>query len=582
MKKQGHFFDIIYGVIYSFGDVFRRGAVAVFNVLRKGLNYVIKSIARFFAFIFSFLKRSVNHIKTGLKHFKEIIASSKISDENSENEKKKFNKRLFFSALSTEIKKQKGVGKAILNTAAGVLAIVMLISFSIAMNNLTFAVRVKLNGDEIGIAEDEATYKEAEKSAIKRLSHAGEKFEIKAPEYSLTVTTIDNINNSQELCDSIISKVCDKTIRACGIYVNDVFVCAVKSEDTYKRVSKAVIDDYISQNSMNSSDITVEFNEKIECINGLYPENEKIMSAKELEDFMKGYKSEPIEYVVGEGDDIDKICQVNNIKKDELLKLNPSLEEDNIPEGSTLLIKKGEKSFSIKSTVTRVKLETSPFETVMQYDSNLSYGTKSVLIAGVPGRDIVSYVDTFIDGVKVSSDVEKVRYNANSPTNQLMRVGVRGTAVNDDSIPVSPRLWRDQGGTFIWPAPDNCFWLSQNYKEGQHRGIDIVSSNDGSCKGRRIVAVADGVVVMATYHYSWGYYIRIDHGSGVVTGYAHALEGSFRVNVGDYVKKGQHISSIGTTGNSTGYHLHFEVWLDGVRVNPLPYVYSYYYGLAAR
>lgn len=158
-----------------------------------------------------------------------------------------------------------------------------------------------------------------------------------------------------------------------------------------------------------------------------------------------------------------------------------------------------------------------------------------------------------------------------------------GVPVDSNGETVSPRLTKDQGGTFVWPAPDNCFWLSQGYNPyNAHYGLDIVSSDDGSCRGRRIVAVADGVVVMATYHWSWGYYIRVDHGSGVVTGYAHALQGSFKVNVGDYVRAGQQLSSIGTTGNSTGYHLHFEVWLDGVRVNPLPYVYSQYTGVAIR
>ena len=135
----------------------------------------------------------------------------------------------------------------------------------------------------------------------------------------------------------------------------------------------------------------------------------------------------------------------------------------------------------------------------------------------------------------------------NDIKNELLKIGTKGVPVGNSNIPVSPRLYRDQGGTFIWPAPDNCFWLSQGYNPSNgHYGIDIVSSDSGSCKGRRIVAVADGIVTMATYHYSWGYYIRVDHGSGVVTGYAHALEGSFRVNAGDYVKAGQQLSSIGT------------------------------------
>ena len=62
------------------------------------------------------------------------------------------------------------------------------------------------------------------------------------------------------------------------------------------------------------------------------------------------------------------------------------------------------------------------------------------------------------------------------------------------------------------------------------------------------------------------------HSNGLYTLYAHGQNGSRRVNKGDYVKQGQQIMSVGTTGNSTGYHLHFEVWLNGVRVNPANYL----------
>ena len=195
--------------------------------------------------------------------------------------------------------------------------------------------------------------------------------------------------------------------------------------------------------------------------------------------------------------------------------------------------------------------------------------------------------------MQVSSKKEIVRLNVKNAVNGLVRIGTNSknistsgsTSVTAGTVyrtvatygfssvisSASPRLYKSQGGSFIWPAPDNCYRLSRGFSSS-HKGIDIISSNGGSCAGSPIVAVADGVVVTVTKHWSWGNYVQVDHGDGVVTGYAHALDGSFKVNVGDYVRAGQQLSSIGTTGNSTGYHLHFEVWIDGERVDPMPYL----------
>ena len=69
-----------------------------------------------------------------------------------------------------------------------------------------------------------------------------------------------------------------------------------------------------------------------------------------------------------------------------------------------------------------------------------------------------------------------------------------------------------------------------------------------------------------------GYVIRIDHGNGIVTMYAHLKTGSICVRAGQYVTRGQQIAQIGDTGYVTGAHLHFEVRVNGNRVNPAPYL----------
>lgn len=120
------------------------------------------------------------------------------------------------------------------------------------------------------------------------------------------------------------------------------------------------------------------------------------------------------------------------------------------------------------------------------------------------------------------------------------------------------------GGTFTWPVPGYTH-ISCNYSSG-HKAIDINRTNGRSISGASIVAANGGTVVKAEYHYSYGNYVMIDHGGGYSTLYAHAS--SLAVSKGQKVSKGQTIAYVGSTGNSTGPHLHFEVRVNGVRKNP--------------
>lgn len=135
------------------------------------------------------------------------------------------------------------------------------------------------------------------------------------------------------------------------------------------------------------------------------------------------------------------------------------------------------------------------------------------------------------------------------------------------------------GGSMFWPAPTVKKISSPfGYRWGGdfHGGTDI---SNGASLGERIVAAADGTVIKANKTDSWGmsygYYTMIDHGLDskgrqIVTLYAHMKKGSPIVNVGDKVVGGQTvIGYIGNTGNSYGAHLHFEVRVNGTRVDPV-------------
>ena len=101
--------------------------------------------------------------------------------------------------------------------------------------------------------------------------------------------------------------------------------------------------------------------------------------------------------------------------------------------------------------------------------------------------------------------------------------------------------------------------------QAMHEGIDFLAD-----QGSPIVAAAGGVVIFAGFHPQYGNVVDIDHGNDLVTRYAHASK--LYVREGDVVKRGRHISDVGTTGRSTGPHLHFEVRFKGVAQNPARFV----------
>ena len=110
------------------------------------------------------------------------------------------------------------------------------------------------------------------------------------------------------------------------------------------------------------------------------------------------------------------------------------------------------------------------------------------------------------------------------------------------------------------------FGSMSRVRSGVHTGLDIASSY-----GTKVKAAASGTVVYSGYKGSLGKLVVINHGNGVMTYYGHCS--SLYVSVGDTVSQGSVISAVGSTGNSTGPHLHFEVRVNGVAYNPQNYVY---------
>jgi murein DD-endopeptidase MepM/ murein hydrolase activator NlpD len=126
------------------------------------------------------------------------------------------------------------------------------------------------------------------------------------------------------------------------------------------------------------------------------------------------------------------------------------------------------------------------------------------------------------------------------------------------------KITPDAKGQFIWPLQSATHFISQGHR-GSHRALDLNRLN-----GPYIFASAAGVAKVIPLRTGYGNHIDINHGGGFVTRYAHLSE--FKIKNGEYVQQGQLIGIMGSTGRSTGPHLHFEIRLNDNPLNPLNYL----------
>ncbi len=162
------------------------------------------------------------------------------------------------------------------------------------------------------------------------------------------------------------------------------------------------------------------------------------------------------------------------------------------------------------------------------------------------------------DAAVLSQQIDDLNKEADKLIAQIL--AMQGT----DAYIGGSMCWPSQASTNITsPFGNRMHPILKVYK--MHTGIDI-----GAAGGTNILAANAGVVISAGWNNSYGYMVMIDHGGGIVTLYAHSSK--LLVQKGDVVSRGQTIALVGTTGMSTGNHLHFEVRVNGQYQNPLNYV----------
>lgn len=294
------------------------------------------------------------------------------------------------------------------------------------------------------------------------------------------------------------------------------------------------------------------FKESIEMNKQIVHPNQ-VLDEDKLKELFSQSRIEEGAYKVQSGDVLGSIASDHGLTLAELLQLNPDLDENSVLQIGQEITVEGEQPVLTVVTYEHVQKEQSiDFKTETKSNSDMYRGESKVVQEGEKGTKHVEYKIVRENGQVVSRDVVNEEI-VKEPVDKVVEQGTKVRA-NRGS------------GQFLWPAVGGRITSNFGPRWGRmHNGMDIAGVSD-----RSILAADNGVVEIAQWNDSLGNYIVINHNNGYKTLYGHLS--SINVQVGQTVSRGQRIGVMGTTGRSTGIHLHFEVHRNGTPVNPRPYV----------
>ncbi|HBV43196.1 MAG TPA: hypothetical protein DEF14_02260, partial [Ruminococcaceae bacterium] len=468
-------------------------------------------------------------------------------------------------AFTTHTQMFKTIANFVLPVAA-VLAFVLTVNY---WSSVTFALKVSYDNKELGYISDESVYNEAQSAAKARMTttKTDSSAKLDDPTYELSLVSVNKLVDSSILCDRIIENSESNVTNACGIYIDDEFICSVKNETDAASVFNAILE----KHKVTDSNSFVDFVEKVEYVQGLYPDDPKTMwDASKLKKQLEQTKQAKKTYTVKDGDTIYGIAVANGLTEKQLMALNPDMGEY-IHTGDQIVVSNEVNYVRVKVMRTETRTVEVDYDTEKTNDASMFKGTTRVTRKGEKGEDTITELVTYIDGQRVTSQ-EVSRVRTKEPVTEKKLIGTKSTRVSGGyNVKVS-------GRGFVWPAPACTFvsspygWRTLRGYSDFHTGVDLTLPGGGST-GAVIVASLDGTVESVRRSNSgYGHCVVINHGGGVKTRYAHCLAGSISVSVGQHVSAGQAIARVGRTGNATGPHLHFEIIINGSTVNPLPYI----------
>ncbi|MBO8159640.1 M23 family metallopeptidase [Thermosyntropha sp.] len=299
--------------------------------------------------------------------------------------------------------------------------------------------------------------------------------------------------------------------------------------------------------------LELAFEENVTIKEELVPAN-KIVSPDEAYMLIKTGTESPEKYIVKEGDSLWLIARRNNMYVDDIMRAN-NLKSEYLQPGDELILVKSKPLINVIARVEGEKIEEIPYETKIVIDKNVPYSVR-VKQKGQNGEKKVVYVAVKKNGVTQDREIKQETIIKKA----VDKIVVKGTKV----IVASRGSSTVRAGKLIWPVY-GTITSPFGARGGRHTGVDIAART-----GTPIKAADSGTVIFAGWQGGYGKFVIVDHGNGIVTRYAHCNK--IYVSTGQRVNRGDVIASVGSTGNSTGPHLHFETLVYGSFRNPLNFL----------
>lgn len=437
---------------------------------------------------------------------------------------------------------------AFLGLACCLAAVVLFCSF------YTFGTTVIYDGEVVAAVDSRSTAEEA-RSDLEQITTRtlGETYTIDDSllQYSDGLVSRQAVVDGETFEEDLSQEIGLVTSAYC-LYVDGELIGATPYEGALEELLNQLQGAATDENTISCS-----FAEDVEIKHELVP-SERIVNLGYLAETLYSTKEEEVTYTVVQGDTWSEIAEDHGMTSKELLALNPGYNIDKIQIGEVLTLSAAVPYLTMTVVQREHYVEDVMYDIAYTDSADLYKGDYKVVSAGEYGAaDVVANV-TYVNG----EETERTVLSSVTLKEPVTEQRLQGTKERPTWLPT---------GTFRWPTSGRITsTFGGRASPGgigstNHKGIDIANSY-----GTAIYAADGGTVVYAGWMSGYGYLVQINHGNGYVTYYGH--NSSLLVSVGQHVYKGQQIARMGSTGNSTGNHCHFEVRYNGVAKNPLNYL----------
>ena len=415
----------------------------------------------------------------------------------------------------------------------------------------TLGVKAYIDGEQVALLASEEEYDLVAQRVEKYISSiTGESYATSAqPTYQVMLAKKDELGVYDALEDALMRQAEEVVYESSGLYVDGALVAVNPNKDDIEDMLTALLDSYKSE---DAEEERIEFAQDVRVVDGLLPRKLE-MSIFDIQELLTSTTVQEQTYNIQSGDLMGTIAPRFDMTVSQLKALNPTVDERKMREGMELTISKPVSFLTVKAVRTVVYEESIPYKNEVSRDDSMYTYERTVTRSGKSGTAEVTAEICVIDGFEISR-LEMDRITVKEPVTQLEKHGTKAPPAKSPT------------GVFRSPVTGGTVTSRFGTRRGSlHTGIDIALPT-----GTTIVAADGGVVTFSGWSGGYGITVKISHANGYATWYAHCS--STLVTVGQQVGKGEPIARVGSTGNSTGPHLHFEVRINGTAVNPAGYI----------